>query len=82
LKVQKKRETVDAWQYSEQTRHAIISILDQAQQQFMPMGKDIILKTRDGELVITPGDYLIKGTQGNFYSCKPDIFNATYDIQG
>jgi hypothetical protein len=25
------------------------------------------------------GDYIIKGVQGEFYPCKPDIFSATYE---
>lgn len=29
--------------------------------------------------VATEGDYIIKGVQGEFYPCKPDIFAATYD---
>ncbi len=30
----------------------------------------------------TPGDYIIKGVKGEFYPCKPDIFDATYEIVG
>jgi hypothetical protein len=26
------------------------------------------------------GDFIIKGVQGEFYPCKPDIFEATYEI--
>ena len=26
------------------------------------------------------GDYIIKGVQGEFYPCKPDIFEATYEV--
>lgn len=29
--------------------------------------------------VATEGDYIIKGVQGEFYACKPDIFDATYE---
>jgi hypothetical protein len=35
--------------------------------------------TMEGEHVATPGDWLIKGIQGEFYFCKPDIFAATYE---
>jgi hypothetical protein len=28
--------------------------------------------------VASPGDWIIKGVQGEFYPCKPDIFAATY----
>ena len=43
---------------------------------------------RNGELVIatledamraSPDDWIIKGVKGEFYPCKPDIFNLTYD---
>ena len=27
----------------------------------------------------THGDWIIKGVQGEFYPCKPDIFDATYE---
>ena len=26
------------------------------------------------------GDYIIKGVQGEIYPCKPDIFEATYEV--
>jgi hypothetical protein len=29
--------------------------------------------------IATEGDYIIKGIAGEFYPCKPDIFEATYD---
>ena len=30
--------------------------------------------------VASIGDYIIKGIQGEFYPCKPDIFEATYEV--
>lgn len=29
--------------------------------------------------IATEGDWIIKGVQGEFYPCKPDIFEATYE---
>ena len=29
--------------------------------------------------IASPGDWIIKGVQGEFYPCKPDIFAATYE---
>jgi hypothetical protein len=29
--------------------------------------------------IATEGDWIIKGIQGEFYACKPDIFEATYE---
>jgi hypothetical protein len=29
--------------------------------------------------IATEGDWIIKGVQGEFYACKPDIFEQTYE---
>jgi hypothetical protein len=39
----------------------------------------IAIQTLEGEMAAQPGDYIIKGVQGEFYPCKPDIFEATYE---
>lgn len=35
--------------------------------------------TLEGIMAVSVGDYIIKGIQGEFYPCKPDIFAATYE---
>lgn len=37
------------------------------------------IHTLEGEMTASVGDYIIKGVQGEFYPCKPDIFEATYE---
>jgi hypothetical protein len=37
------------------------------------------ITTLEGVMVASIGDYIIKGVQGEFYPCKPDIFEQTYD---
>lgn len=32
------------------------------------------------EHVATEGDYVVKGVSGEFYPCKPDIFEQTYEL--
>ena len=39
---------------------------------------EVIITTLEGEMHASPGDWIIKGVQGEFYPCKPDIFEATY----
>lgn len=39
---------------------------------------DMEIKTLEGDMKVTKGDYIIKGIKGEFYPCKPDIFDATY----
>jgi hypothetical protein len=42
-------------------------------------GPHIAIRTLEGTMAALPGDYIIKGVQGEFYPCKPDIFQSTYD---
>jgi hypothetical protein len=38
--------------------------------------------TLEGSHVVSKGDWIIKGIKGEFYPCKPDIFEATYEKVG
>ncbi len=37
------------------------------------------IDTLEGEHIVCPKDWIIKGIKGEFYPCKPDIFEATYE---
>ena len=37
------------------------------------------IKTLEGNMHLTKGDWIIKGIKNEFYPCKPDIFEATYE---
>lgn len=39
----------------------------------------IQISTLEGVMTASPGDWVIRGVQGEHYPCKPDIFAATYD---
>jgi hypothetical protein len=38
--------------------------------------------TKEGTMVAELGDFIIKGVKGEFYPCKPDIFEASYEPEG
>lgn len=40
---------------------------------------DLFIHTLEGDMHASKGDYIIKGVRGEFYPCKPDIFNQTYE---
>jgi len=42
----------------------------------------IRIDTLEGLMMASPKDWVIRGVQGEFYPCKPDIFAATYDRIG
>jgi hypothetical protein len=39
----------------------------------------LIIRTLEGDMTVSTGDYIIQGIKGEFYPCKPDIFKATYE---
>ena len=38
------------------------------------------IRTLEGIMEVSTGDYIIKGVNGEFYPCKPDIFHKTYEL--
>lgn len=39
----------------------------------------LIIETLEGNMKAQENDWIIRGVQGEFYPCKPDIFEATYE---
>lgn len=37
------------------------------------------IRTLEGGHIVCPGDYIIRGVEGEHYPCKPQIFEATYE---
>lgn len=44
-----------------------------------PCHPRIGIQTLEGVMYAEPGDWVIRGVKGEFYPCKPDIFEATYE---
>ena len=47
-----------------------------------PIERFIKIKTLEGFVVASEFDWVIKGVKGEFYPCKPDIFEMTYEPVG
>lgn len=41
---------------------------------------DLIIETLEGDMKANIGDYIIKGLRGEFYPCKPDVFEKKYEL--
>lgn len=39
----------------------------------------LFIKTLEGNMLCSLNDWIIKGVNGEFYPCKPDIFEKTYE---
>jgi len=42
----------------------------------------LVIHTLEGDMLADVGDFIIRGTQGEFYPCKPDIFRAIHEMPG
>lgn len=56
--------------------YAMVEVADEARR-FIVGG--IHIDTLEGVMNASEGDWIIRGVQGEFYPCKPDIFAATYE---
>jgi hypothetical protein len=46
----------------------------------LSLAPGMAIRTLEGMMHANPGDYIIKGIKGEFYPCKPDIFEQTYEV--
>jgi hypothetical protein len=78
-KYRKKPVIIDAIQYTGKNRDEILVKLgmDSIGEDFI--SNDLIIETLEGDMKDSVGDYIIKGIKGEFYPCKSDIFELTYD---
>lgn len=44
-----------------------------------PADGKLFIPTLEGNLAASPGDWIIRGVNGEFYPCKPDVFEKTYE---
>lgn len=44
-----------------------------------PAAPVVKIETLEGTMTAQVGDWIIKGVNGEFYPCKPDIFEKTYE---
>jgi len=79
MKYRKKPVVIEAIQYFPDNLNIFKNIED--------MGCDLVVDRRgvyidtlEGSMQVSPGDFVIKGVNGEFYPCKPDIFEKTYDL--
>lgn len=80
----KKRLDVEAMLYdgSEEAFDAILAWGEEHDIGMLVIGNysaGIVITTLEGEMRASPGDWIIKGVADEFYPCKPDIFEQTYE---
>lgn len=64
------------FKYDENTEYATNKFV------YFKFTKRLLLHTLEGTMEVSKNDYIIKGVKGEFYPCKPDIFEQTYEKVG
>lgn len=84
MKYRKKPVVIEAVQYDGHNYDEIVSWIDAATGRTTPASSPagtfaLLIETLEGTMRADAGDWIIRGVQGEFYPCKPDIFEATYE---
>ena len=78
MKYRKKPVEVEAIQYNGRNSADIHEFCGEFVRE--PVGEEYLeIVTLEGIMRAQPGDYIIKGVKGEFYPCKPDVFEQTYE---
>ena len=80
-KFRKKPVVIEALRYDGRNAQAVMDWMDPSRTNVSGRWNDGVftIKTLEGEMTAQRGDWIIKGVAGEFYPCKPDIFEATYE---
>ncbi len=70
-KFRKKPVVIEAWQFDGTNFPACYP--------FVWAEGELKIGTLEGDMLVSPGDWVITGVKGEMYPCKPDIFEATYE---
>ena len=82
-KYRKKPVVIDAWQFTKKNYKIGVPPLFRDQSiQFWPVGDGEVIGeiyTLEGVMDFRENDWIIRGVNGEYYPCKPDIFEKTYE---
>lgn len=84
MKYRKKPVEVEAWHFTDEMKDRVYNEVRQYQSNIYASFEEktkpcLMIPTLEGEMRASIGDYIIKGVNGEFYPCKPDIFEKTYE---
>ncbi len=80
-KFRKKPVVIEAVRYTGENSGEVKKFCPQIVRLPYKRGVGVLLEieTLEGDMQVSIGDWVIKGVKGEFYPCKPDIFEATYE---
>ena len=83
VKAQKKPVVIEAIQWTGDNGDAIREFMkDNKPDIVADVDVKVLIHTMEGTMEASSGDWIIRGVKGEYYPCKPDIFEETYEIVG
>lgn len=79
MRYKKKPVIIDAVQWTGNNIEELKEFMNTASHEYDSINNSLNIKTLEGTMHAEVDDYIIKGVKGEFYPCKPDIFEATYE---
>ena len=79
MKFRKKPVEVEAVRFTGENLAEIAEFVGEMPPTGMLAASVYEIRTLEGNMFASPGDWIIRGVQGEFYPCKPDIFEQTYE---
>ena len=80
MKFRKKPVCIEAIQYLGHN-HNLVRLFVGNDVPLHQLGDNVLgIQTLEGVMSAQVGDWIIRGIKGEYYPCKPDIFEATYDL--
>ena len=74
----KKPVIIEAIQWTGDNKLDISEFVKDSEKKYEFKGSALFIHTLEGSMRASKGDYIIKGVEGEFYPCKPQIFEKTY----
>lgn len=78
MKFRKRAVEIEAIQWNGENLTEISDFL-KSENFYHNKGKSLIIVTLEGDMEARLNDWVIKGVNNEFYPCKPDIFEKTYE---
>lgn len=80
-KFRKKPVVIEAIQLNGSNIHEVDQFIEErsSKGQWKVVEQKIRIPTLEGNMWASAGDWIICGVKGEFYPCKPDIFELTYE---
>ncbi len=76
MKFRKRPVVIDAKQWNGKNEKEIMDFIPN---NATVVGTSVMIKTLEGTMRASAGDWIVKGPKGEFYPVKPDIFAITYE---